>query len=178
MPSFSNKAQFFILTSVMIVFVFFSLSKYVNQYSLIDTSKVAEGAETFMFENIKEKAIKTIHISNFNNVDGRLQTYKDFVQDMANDRGYKLTFDYQVVPPKVFFNMILMSEKYTISSQFPVIIPGDCDSLCTYSGYDRGTCEENSLGQCEVKGGTYSQDGDTYCTDGPSADTCCCWPNP
>lgn len=90
--SSSKKAQFFILTSVMIVGVFFTLSKYVTQYSFIDTSEAAEGAEIFVFENIKEKANETVYISNVTNINQRLSSYKIFVEEMVNRRGLQTFF--------------------------------------------------------------------------------------
>jgi len=123
MRNLSNKAQFFILTSVIIVGVFFSLSKYVNQHSFIDTSTAAEGAETFMFENIREKAIKTVKISNVTNIDSRLSDYEAFVEDMVADRGYSLVFNYTIDSGIANFNMILMSEKYALKSEFSETIP-------------------------------------------------------
>lgn len=127
MLSLSNKAQFFILSSVMIVGVFFTLSKYINQYSFIDTSEAAEGAEIFMFDNIKDKAIKTVQISNLGNIQGRLETYKSFSEKIVADRGYTLVFNYTIkpydTPPMALFNMTLMSKKYTLSSTFSEPIP-------------------------------------------------------
>jgi len=123
MRKLSNKAQFFILTSVIIIGVFFSLSKYVNQYSFIDTSSAAEGAEIFMFENIKENAIKTVQISNVTNFDSRLSEYKNSVEDMVADRGYTLIFDYGNVSKDVYFNMTLISEKYILKSEFSETVP-------------------------------------------------------
>ena len=127
MHKLSNKAQFFILTAVMVVGVFFTLSKYVNQYSFIDSSKAADGAEIFMFENIKEKAVKTVEISNRTNVDSRLTTYKTFVEEMAAERGYALTLEYRfdTMPNPNFanINMTMRSEKYTIKADFSVPVP-------------------------------------------------------
>ena len=123
MRKLSNKAQFFILTTVIIIGVFFSLSKYVNQYSFIDTSTAAEGAEIFTFENIKEKAIKTIQISNVTNFESRLIEYKISVENMVADRGYTLVFNYVNVSNIVYFNMTLMSEKYILKSGFSETVP-------------------------------------------------------
>ena len=119
----SKKAQFFILTSVMIVGVFFTLSKYVNQYSFVDTSKAAETSEIFMFENIKDKAIKTVKISNTTNFRDRLLTYKNFVENMVADRGYTLIFDFTDTAKTVSFNITLISDKYILRSEFSEPIP-------------------------------------------------------
>ena len=123
MRKLSNKAQFFILTTVMVVGVFFTLSKYVNEYSFIDTSESVEGAEVFMFENIKEKAIETIQISNVTNVDARLSSYESFVEKMVADKGYTLEFEYRINSGIASFNMTLMSEKYILNSYSSETIP-------------------------------------------------------
>ncbi|MBL7169648.1 MAG: hypothetical protein ISS48_01345 [Candidatus Aenigmarchaeota archaeon] len=173
----SKKAQFFILTAVMIVGVFFTLSKYINQYSFIDTSKAVEGAEIFILENIVGKANKTVQISNTLNFNSRLTTYKDFVGNMVADRGYTLSFNFTNITDLAVFNITLMSERYTLRSEFSETIPQPtCNGYCVYSGYSSGVCEQNPLGQCASKGGDWQSDGDVYCTGGEDEDTCCCFP--
>jgi hypothetical protein len=118
----SKKAEFFILTTVVIVGVFYTLSKYINPYAFIDTSKAVAGSETFFFDNVKEKAIKTVNISlhDYGNLTANLNAYKNFVEKMASDEGYNLNFNYNVSTGKVDFNMILISEKMTLKSNFTV----------------------------------------------------------
>ena len=123
MLKLSNKAQFFILTAVMIVGVFLTLSKYVNQYSFIDTSTAAEGAEIFMFQNIVEKANKTVQISNQATITNNLSKYKNFAQKVSSDRGYILSFDYTIVGDKVNFNITLISSKYSLTKSFTETVP-------------------------------------------------------
>lgn len=50
-----------------------------------------------------------------------------------------------------------------------------CAQYCQNNGYTTGTCRQNAQ-QCSVLGETYEAAGDTYCTGGASADTCCCAP--
>ena len=118
----SKKAQFFILTTVVIVGVFYTLSKYINPYAFIDTSRAAPGGETFFFDNVKEKAIKTVKISlpDDGNLTANLIEYKIFVEKMASDKGYNLNFNYNISLTKVDFDMILMSERMTLKSNFTV----------------------------------------------------------
>jgi len=47
-----------------------------------------------------------------------------------------------------------------------------CQSIGTYS---TGTCRANT-NQCRQNTEKYEPGGDTFCTGGPSADTCCCKP--
>ncbi len=176
----SKKAQFFVLTSVMIVGVFFTLSKYINQYSFVDTSKAVEGAEVFMFDNIKDKAIKTVQISNVTNVESRLTEYKNFVEKMVADRGYTIYFEFRNTTEIVNFNMTLISERYVLRSDFWTPIPTgtsySCNDFCIDLGYSSGVCEQNPFGQCREINGDYQPEGDYHCTGGPEADTCCCFP--
>jgi len=122
----SEKAQFFILTTVVIVGVFYTLSKYINPYAFIDTSKAAFGSETFFFDNVKEKAIKTVEISpqDEGNLTANLHEYKQFVEKMASEKGYSLNFDYEInYPNDVTFHMILTSERMTLRADFSIIQP-------------------------------------------------------
>jgi len=114
----SKKAQFFILTTVVIVGVFYTLSKYINPYVFIDTSKAASGSETFFFDNVKEKAIKTVQISDKTELESNLNQYKIFVEKMASDKGYSLNFDYEVLVNAVDFHMILTSERMKLEADF------------------------------------------------------------
>jgi hypothetical protein len=120
----SKKAQFFILTTVVIVGVFYTLSKYINPYAFIDTSRAASGSETFFFDNVKEKAIKTVKISlpdpDNGNLTANLMDYKNFVEKMASDEGYNFNFNYNVTSTKVDFSMVLTSERMTLKSNFTV----------------------------------------------------------
>jgi hypothetical protein len=114
----SKKAQFFILTTVVIVGVFYTLSKHINPYAFIDTSKAASGSETFFFDNVKEKAIKTVQISNGTELESNLNQYKNFVERMASDKGYSLNFDYEILENTVDFHVVLTSERMSLEADF------------------------------------------------------------
>ena len=120
---FGRKAEFFVLTTVVIVGVFYTLSKYINPYAFVDTSKAAMGREIFFFDNMKEKAIKTVEISDSTELNDNLQEYANFVKDMASEKGYSLVFNYTVETSTVDINMVLMSQKYTLKANFTVTRP-------------------------------------------------------
>jgi len=120
MPSLSSKAQFFILTTVVIVGVFYALSKYINPYAFVDTSRGAKGEETFFFDNVREKAIKTIRLSNSGNLPSNLNNYRNFVKNLASEKGYNLEFYYTNTTYDVNINMVLTSQKYTLKANFTV----------------------------------------------------------
>lgn len=50
-----------------------------------------------------------------------------------------------------------------------------CSDYCVSQSYSTGTCRANA-NQCNNNGETYESVGDTYCTGGGGADTCCCAP--
>ncbi len=119
----SKKAQFFILTAVVIVGVFFTLSKYITPYAFVDTSRAVDAGEIFFFDNVKEKAIKTVEIINSTDdteLNNTLQEYKTLVQEVAADKGFNLVFDYRINTETVNVTMILTSEKSILKSDFSI----------------------------------------------------------
>jgi len=121
----SRKAQFFILTTVVIVGVFYTLSKYINPYAFVGTSEPVVGGEESFFDNVKDKAIKTVNISstNTNTLKTNLETYKNFVINMSSEKGYDLTFNYTVGTIDVNVSMVLVSQKTTLTSKFTILRP-------------------------------------------------------
>ncbi len=50
-----------------------------------------------------------------------------------------------------------------------------CPDMCVKLAYSAGNCDSSS--SCpHTDNGVYRSEGDTYCTGGPQADTCCCVP--
>lgn len=123
MLNLSSKAQFFLLTAVIIAGFFYTMSKYINPYSFIDTSKTAEAKEIFFFNNVKDKAIKTVQISQPDDLENNLLTYKNYVEDIARDNGYVLSFNYNNTSTTVGINMLLQSERMKLTSDFIVNRP-------------------------------------------------------
>lgn len=124
MRNLSNKkAQFFILTTVVIVGVFYTLSRYINQYAFVDTSRSAIGSETFFLDNVKDKTIKTVEISSPTELSQSLGIYKNFVERMASDKGYSFVFSYVIGSNAVNVTMVLISERMNLKSTFTVLRP-------------------------------------------------------
>jgi hypothetical protein len=107
----------------VIVGVFYTLSKYINPYAFVDTSQPIIGGEESFFENVKEKAIKTVKISSGNYLSNNLAEYRDFVKRMASDKGYELVFNYTIEETNVTFRMVLISQKVTLKGNFTVARP-------------------------------------------------------
>ena len=123
MLSLSNKAQFFVLTAVVFAGFFYTLSKYLTPYSFVDTSKYANSPEIFLFNNIREKAIKTVRITQQNNPDKLVENliaFRNYAQEVARDNGYILFFEFDNTTTTVSFNISLSSERMTLSSSFVV----------------------------------------------------------
>lgn len=124
MPKLSSKkAQFFILTTVVIVGVFYSLSKSIDPYTFVDTSDAAYGEEILFFDNVKDKSIKTVRISNPSELLSNLEEYKNFIEEVASNRGYNLVFYYTNTTDSVKINMVLTSQKYSLRANFTIPRP-------------------------------------------------------
>jgi len=124
MPNLSSKkAQFFILTTVVIVGVFYSLSKSIDPYTFVDTSSAAYGEEILFFDNVKDKSIKTVRISDSGELLSNLEEYKIFIEEVASERGYNLVFYYTNTTDTVKIDMALTSQKYTLRANFTIPRP-------------------------------------------------------
>jgi len=124
MPNLSSKkAQFFVLTTVVIVGVFYSLSKTIDPYTFIDTSTAAYGGEILFFDNVKDKAIETVRINDSDQLLPNLQKFKSHVEEVASEKGYTLGFYYSNTTTEVKIDMVLTSQKYTLRGNFTVPRP-------------------------------------------------------
>jgi hypothetical protein len=93
----SRKAQFFLLSAFAIVTIAFFVSKWIEPYTIIDTSSVILNEETFLFNNIKEKSEEVIKGGkSCEELKYNLEEYKNFVEDYTSKKNYKLDFDYVV----------------------------------------------------------------------------------
>jgi dihydroxyacetone kinase DhaKLM complex PTS-EIIA-like component DhaM len=101
------------------------LSKYINPYAFVSTSEpIIEGEESF-FDNVKDKAIKTVTISSRDDatLKNNLEKYKNFVINMSSEKGYDLSFSYTVGSTNVNVSMVLLSQKTTLTSKFTIPRP-------------------------------------------------------
>lgn len=95
----SKKAQFFVLSALVIVSIIYFVSKWVEPYTIIDTSSIVLSEEIFVFNNIKEKSMTTVKISrNCNDLRYSLEEFEYFVKDYSNRKNYKIDFDYAISP--------------------------------------------------------------------------------
>jgi len=119
-----RKAQFFILAAFTIVTMFYLISRWIEPFTIIDTSQVPLMDEIFIFNNIKEKTFSVIRQSkSCEDVTFNIQEYREFVVNYALGKGYRLTYNYTLdsCPSSSFIvkiNMILQSPRTTLSSNF------------------------------------------------------------
>jgi len=96
MPSLlkSKKAQFFVLSAFAIVSIIYFVSRWMEPYTIIDTSSAASIEEPFIFNNIVEKTNETIYISkSSDDLQYNIEEYKNFVEDYASSKNLQIIFD-------------------------------------------------------------------------------------
>ncbi len=123
----SRKAQFFVLSAFAIVSIIYFVSKWMEPYTIIDTSSVVMVEEPFIFNNIVEKANETIYISkSVNESIYNIQKYKNFVEQYASRKNIKITFDTSSLtfndPTSVAGSIFieLSSTRMTINKTLPI----------------------------------------------------------
>lgn len=120
----SKKAEFFVVSTVAIVSIFFILSKYMGPQTLVDTSSAVLN-EPFIFDNIVEKAEETVKISkNCEELAYNLDEYKNFVESFFSKQNIKIDLNYTISAPcnnnelKTNFDIKLTSSKVTMRKIF------------------------------------------------------------
>ena len=90
----SKKAQFFVLSAFAIVSIIYFVSRWMEPYTIIDTSSVVSVEEPFIFNNIVEKANETIYTSkSSDDLQYNIQEYKNFVGGYASSKNLQIIFD-------------------------------------------------------------------------------------
>ncbi|HLC39503.1 MAG TPA: hypothetical protein VJJ76_01325 [archaeon] len=123
-----HKGQFFVLSAFAIVAMFFLISRWIEPFTIVDTSQVALMDEFFIFNNIKEKAIYAVNGSkSCEDLRYNLDEYRNFVQQYALEKNFKIDFNYTISPcynePPFFpvvieANLRLKSPSADLSSTF------------------------------------------------------------
>jgi len=125
--SSSRKAQFFVLSAFAIVSVLYFVSKWMEPYTIIDTSAVALREEPFIFNNVKEKAVEIVKNSkDCEDLAYNLDEYKNFVKDFSSIKNLDLNFSYTITNPcnsnllETSFDIRLVSPTVKLGSSFVV----------------------------------------------------------
>lgn len=126
----SRRGQFFIVTAVGIVIIFFAFSRILAPYTIVDTSETVVREEAYFFNNVKEKFVKTVNITlsrvacpPTTTLEENLETYVNFTYDAAARKGFKLTVDYTIddTTCDVYANMTLSSKEIMMNTTFVVL---------------------------------------------------------
>jgi len=105
------KAQFLVITAFVIVSIFYLVSKWMQPYTIPDTSEIVLAEEPFVFNNIKEKALDIVATSaSCEELVNGLDEYKTYVEYYAF-RKLIVYFDYTLETPC-----------YTADPNFPVLV--------------------------------------------------------
>ena len=128
--SLSNKAQFLIITAVVIVSIFYLVSKWMQPYSIPDTSEIVLAEQPFVFNNVKEKALDVVAMSkSCSDLVNNLDEFKSYVDTYAFKKMI-VYFDYSLETPcyaadtnldfpvLVLFNIRVKSIGMTVSDRF------------------------------------------------------------
>lgn len=95
----SRKAQFFILSAVAVIGILYFLSRWMEPSTITDTSSVVSMEESFLFNNIKEKAVETVENSkSCEELKYNLDEYKKFVEGYVLKKG-EIALQYQFIAP-------------------------------------------------------------------------------
>ncbi len=126
-----KKAQFFVISAVTIVVLLFLVSQWLQPQTIIDASEAVLREETFVFSNIKEKAIATAATSKTcDDLSYNLDEYKNFAEQYVAGKGSKLNFVYSIsacslVPQSttINFEISLKAVDADVSSSFSLKWP-------------------------------------------------------
>jgi|YelNatPaOPRAMG01_1025707.scaffolds.fasta_scaffold10145_7 hypothetical protein len=120
----SKKAQFFLLSAFAIIVTIFSISQWIEPYTITDTSSIAMREDFFIFDNIVEKANETVSLSkDCEDLRYNLGEYKAFVEDFVSRKALGLNLNYTIIDctyssAKVSFNITLSSPSSQIKKTF------------------------------------------------------------
>lgn len=128
MPSLlkSRKAEFFIISAVVIIMFAFLVSRMTEPANIPDTSSVAIMEEPFIFNNIVEKARETVEkAKNCYELKFDLEEFKLFAEDFVQRKGYSLLFNYTIdnsncpfLASVNFKYIVLQSPRITLTKSF------------------------------------------------------------
>jgi|GEM_PF-1045680 len=124
----SKRAQFFVLTGFVIVGVFYLVSRWLEPYTIIDTSEVAMRDEMFVFNNIKQEALRIVENSkSCEDLANNLDEYNYFIE-YHSFKKLLIYFDYILETPchelapgsptDVFFDIEIKSSGVRIKDSF------------------------------------------------------------
>ncbi|MCX6820531.1 MAG: hypothetical protein NT016_01095 [Candidatus Aenigmarchaeota archaeon] len=109
--SFGRKAQFLIITAVVIVSIFYLVSKWMQPYSIPDASEIVLSEQPFVFNNVKEKALEVVATSS---------SCSELVDNLDEFKTYVDTFAFKKMI--VYFDYTLNTPCYSYDPRFPILV--------------------------------------------------------
>ena len=95
-----NKAQFFILSAFVMVTILFVISQFIQPSGIFDTSSAVLMDEIFTFNNIKEKTIELVKISDScSELNTNLEEYRQFVESFVTQKNARLVYNFDISQP-------------------------------------------------------------------------------
>ncbi len=119
-----GKAQFFVLSAFVMITILFVVSQFIQPSGIFDTSSAVLIDEIYIFNNIKEKSISIVKISeNCRDLNFNLDEYKQFVVNFVTQRNAKLTYNFDLSScvdssPNAKFYIALVSPRASLDSSF------------------------------------------------------------
>ncbi len=117
-----KKAQFFILSAIIITSFMYIISRWVEPSNIIDTSSPILLDEPFIFNNILEKAKEVVNSTRYcEDLMLNLDEYKNFVENFVAEKGMTLNFTYVITScSRVDLYINLLSKKMLINATISV----------------------------------------------------------
>jgi len=124
----SKKAQFMVITAFVIVSIFYLVSKWMEPYTIPDTSEIVLDEGPFIMDNLKSEALNIVDESDTcEELEDNLAEFEDYIEDYAFKK-LIIYFDYTIETPcyaydpefpiLVIFDLELESEGTTYRSEF------------------------------------------------------------
>ena len=107
----SSKGQFIIISAVVIISVFYLVSRWMEPYTIPDTSRIVLIDEYFVFDNIEKEALDTVNSST--SCDDLVNNLDEFERYME---------DYAFKKLIVYFDYTLETPCYQYDPEFPILV--------------------------------------------------------
>ena len=123
-----QKGQFLIITALVMVTVFYLVSRWMNPFTIPDTAEIILQEEPYIFNNIKEESLQLVNKSkSCEELSQNLDEYKTYIEDYAFKK-LIVYFDYTLETPcledvpdfpiLVLFNIRMQSQNTKLGSKF------------------------------------------------------------
>ena len=123
-----QKGQFLIITALVMVTVFYLVSRWMDPFTIPDTAEIVLQEEPFIFNNIKEESLQLVNKSkSCEELIDNLNEYETYLEDYAFKK-LIIYFDYTLETPcledvpdfpiLVLFNIRMQSQNTKLGSKF------------------------------------------------------------